>query len=73
MDKVEKYLRVRIDMLCEERLKNDNEVAHMVIDSSVSELCTVLEMIEKQSNGGFKVSTRCQGLSMQLHFKEQIE
>jgi|OM-RGC.v1.034258409 hypothetical protein len=59
MDKVEKYLRVRIDMLCEERLKNDNEVAHMVIDSSVSELCTVLEMIEKQSNGGFKVSTRC--------------
>jgi|TARA_B110000459_G_scaffold150837_1_gene164525 hypothetical protein len=49
MDKVEKYLRVRIDMLCEERLKNDNEVAHMVIDSSVSELCTVLEMIERQN------------------------
>jgi hypothetical protein len=34
-------------MLCEERLKNNNEVAHMVIDSSVSELVTVLEMIER--------------------------
>ena len=47
MDKVEKYIRVRIDMLCEERLKNDNEVSHMVLDSSVSELVTVLEMIER--------------------------
>jgi len=47
MDKIEKYLRVRIDMLCEERAKNDNEVAHMVLDSSVAELCTVLEMLER--------------------------
>jgi hypothetical protein len=46
-NKVLEYIRVRIDMLCEERTKNDNEVAHMVIDSSVSELCTVLEMIER--------------------------
>lgn len=46
-NKVLEYIKVRIDMLCEERTKNDNEVAHMVIDSSVSELCTVLEMIER--------------------------
>ena len=52
MDKVERYLRVRIDMLCEERTKNDNEVAHMVIDSSVSERCTVLEMIERLNEKG---------------------
>ena len=45
--RVEQYLQVRIDMLCEERLKNDNEVSHMVLDSSVSELVTVLEMIER--------------------------
>ena len=52
MDKVERYLRVRIDMLCEERTKFCNEVAHMVIDSSVSELCTVLEMIERLNEKG---------------------
>ncbi len=48
MDKVERYIRVRIDMLCEERTKNDNEVAHMVIDKCVGELSYVLELIERQ-------------------------
>ena len=47
-DKVHEYLRVRIDMLAEERTKNDNEVAHMVIDKCVGELCYVMEMIERE-------------------------
>ena len=48
MDKVERYIKVRIDMLCEERTKNENEVAHMVIDKCVGELSYVLELIERQ-------------------------
>ena len=48
--KVERYLKVRIDMLCEERKKNNNEVAHMVIDKCVGELCYVLELIERENN-----------------------
>jgi Mg2+ and Co2+ transporter CorA len=48
--KVERYLRVRIDMLCEERKKNNNEVAHMVIDKCVGELSYVLELIERENN-----------------------
>jgi hypothetical protein len=47
-DKVLEYLRVRIAMLAEERTKNDDEVAHMVIDKSVGELCYVMEMIERE-------------------------
>lgn len=46
-DLVEQYLQVRIDMLCEERTKNDNETAHMVIDASVGELCYVLEFMQR--------------------------
>ena len=47
-DKVYEYIKVRIDMIAEERTKNDNEVAHMVIDKSVGELCYVMEMIERE-------------------------
>lgn len=46
-DIVERYLKVRIDSLCEERTKNDNEVAHMVIDKAVGELSYVLELLQK--------------------------
>ena len=49
MSNVERYLRVRIDMLVEERAKNNNEVAHMVIDKCVGELCYVLELIEREN------------------------
>ena len=47
-DKVYEYIKVRIDMLAEERTKNDNEVAHMVIDKCVGELCYVMEYMEKE-------------------------
>ena len=46
-DKVLEYIKVRIAMLAEERGKNDDEVAHMVIDKSVGELCYVMEIIER--------------------------
>ena len=46
-DIVERYLRVRIDSLWEEREKNNNEVAHMVLDKAVSELTFVLELLQK--------------------------
>lgn len=47
-DKAYEYVKMRIDMLCEERAKNDNEVAHMVIDKCLGELSYVLEYMEKQ-------------------------
>ena len=42
------YLRLRIDMLAEERIKNDDEVAHMVLDKCCGELSYILEMLERQ-------------------------
>ena len=47
-DKVYEYIKVRIDMLAEERAKNDDEVAHMVLDKCVGELCYVMEYMEKE-------------------------
>ena len=47
-DKVLEYIKVRVAMLAEERAKNDDPVAHMVIDKSVGELCYVMEMIERE-------------------------
>ena len=42
------YLRLRIAMLAEERIKNDDEVAHMVLDKCCGELSYILEMLERQ-------------------------
>lgn len=47
LSRVQQYIDVRIDMLCEERTKNDNEVAHMVIDKCVGELSYVTEYITR--------------------------
>ena len=49
-DKVLEYIKVRVAMLAEERGKNDDEVAHMVLDKCVGELCYVMEMIEREIN-----------------------
>ena len=38
-DKVMEYVKMRIDMLAQERAKNQDQVAHMVIDKCVGELC----------------------------------
>ena len=43
--KVAQYLRVRIDMLREERNKTENEQTHLVLDKGIIELTYVLELI----------------------------
>ena len=43
---VEKYIRVRLQMLYDERAKNNDATAHMVLDKCIYELHTVLSMIE---------------------------
>ena len=42
---VAKYLRVRIDMLREERNKTESEQTHLVLDKGIIELTYVLELI----------------------------
>jgi hypothetical protein len=37
-------------MLAEERIKNDDEVAHMVLDKCCGELSYILEMLERQES-----------------------
>ena len=44
-----RYIILRIDQLTDERAKNDNEVAHMVIDKSISELSIVLDLLERKA------------------------
>ena len=44
-----RYIRLRIDQLTDERAKNNNEVAHMVIDKSISELSIVLDLLERKA------------------------
>ena len=44
-----RYIRLRIDQLTDERAKNNNEVAHMVIDKSISELSIVLDLLEREA------------------------
>ena len=43
--KVTQYLRVRIDMLSEERSKTESEDTHLILDKSIIELTYVLELI----------------------------
>ena len=46
---VEKYLKVRLQMLYAERKKNDDELAHMVLDKSIFELHQVLDLVKRAS------------------------
>ena len=48
---VEKYIKIRLQMLYDERAKNDDAVAHMVLDKSIFELHEVLGMIERKEPG----------------------
>ena len=43
--KVTQYLRVRIDMLSEERSKTESEDTHLILDKLIIELTYVLELI----------------------------
>jgi|TARA_B110000971_G_scaffold220245_1_gene263322 hypothetical protein len=44
---VQQYVDVRMGMLIDERAKNDNEIAHMVIDKCVGELSYITEYIKR--------------------------
>jgi hypothetical protein len=46
---VEEYVRVRLEFLREERNKNDNETAHLIIDKSIFELSIILEMLTRNT------------------------
>jgi hypothetical protein len=46
---VRKYIEVRLKMLYDERAKNDNSTAHMVLDKSIYELHEVLDMIVRKT------------------------
>jgi Mg2+ and Co2+ transporter CorA len=43
-----KYLQVRIKMLRDERNKNDDETAHMILDKCIDELHVVYELLKRQ-------------------------
>ena len=43
--KVAQYLRVRIDMLREERNKTKSDETHLILDKGIVELTYVLELI----------------------------
>jgi hypothetical protein len=44
---VQQYVDVRMGMLIDERAKNDDEIAHMVIDKCVGELSYITEYIKR--------------------------
>ena len=46
---VEKYIRVRLQMLYDERAKNNDATAHMVLDKCIYELHTILDMIKSET------------------------
>ena len=48
----EKYIRVRLQMLYNEKSKNDDATAHLILDKSIFELSVVLDLITrgKQTN-----------------------
>ena len=45
----EQYLVTRMEWLVEERTKNDDPNTHMMIDKCVSELSTVLDLIQRNN------------------------
>ena len=44
---VEKYLKVRLQLLYAEKKKNNDNVAHLVLDKAIYELSIVLDMISR--------------------------
>ena len=44
-----KYIRVRIKMLRDERAKNEDSTAHLVLDKSIFELREVLMLLERNN------------------------
>ena len=46
---VTKYLKIRIEQLTLERSKNTNSDTHLILDKSIQELATVLDLIERKA------------------------
>ena len=44
---VEKYLKVRLQFLYAEKKKNNDNIAHLVLDKAIYELSIVLDMISR--------------------------
>ena len=44
---VEKYLKVRVQFLYAEKKKNNDNIAHLVLDKAIYELSIVLDMISR--------------------------
>ena len=44
---VEKYLKVRLQFLYAKKKKNNDNVAHLVLDKAIYELSIVLDMISR--------------------------
>ena len=44
-----KYIRIRIKMLTDERAKNADATAHLVLDKSIFELQEVLMLLERNN------------------------
>jgi len=44
-----KYIRIRIKMLRDERAKNEDQTAHLVLDKSIFELQEVLMLLERNN------------------------
>ena len=42
-----KYLKIRIELLTQERRKNDCEHTHMMLDKSILELSIILDLLEQ--------------------------
>ncbi len=43
----ERYIRVRLEFLYNEKKKNNTEVAHMVLDKAIYELSVVLDLLKR--------------------------
>jgi hypothetical protein len=41
-----KYLKIRIELLTQERHKNNDELTHMILDKAIIELSIVLDLLE---------------------------
>ena len=44
-----KYIRIRLKMLRDERAKNEDSTAHLVLDKSIFELQEVLMLMERNN------------------------
>ena len=42
-----KYLKIRIELLTQERRKNDCKDTHMILDKSIIELSIILDLLEQ--------------------------